>query len=130
MALPATARFLCGPVYRQQPVCCTSQVADVPVRYRRLARQSDFLGRITLRTTNSKLLRWNVSKPGRGGRLFVEAAHSAVPEAAGLFNPANDKVSLALHVASLAPGLGVHADTEPAWLRMHTLASHAWMLHA
>ena len=44
------------------------------------------------RTCTNTFLRWTAPKPGRGGRLTVVGAHSAIPEAAGLFNPANDKV--------------------------------------
>ena len=101
MAFSTTARITCGPTHGRQPVCSVVRAAPVRSAHRQLARQSDTFSKITLRTTSSKLLRWNVNKPGRGGRLFVEAAHSAVPKAAGLFNPANDKVSCELHAYGL-----------------------------
>ena len=101
MAFSVTARCLCGPVHRQQLGQSAAHIANMPVSHRRLARQSDTFGKIRLRKPNSKLLRWSVSKPGRGGRIFVEAVHSAVPNAAGLFNPANDKVSCELRCAPL-----------------------------
>ena len=49
-------------------------------------------GQFKLRTCSNTFMRWTAPKPGRGGRLTVVGAHSAVPQAAGLFNPANDKV--------------------------------------
>lgn len=121
MAFSATARSLCGPVYRQQLVQSAAPIADMPVRHRRLARQSDIFGKIRLHT---KLLRWSVSKPGRGGRLLAEAAHSAVPSAAGLFNPANDKVCCELHTALLLTAQDACAEvSQPGYVCVHTSAS-------
>jgi glutamate synthase (NADPH/NADH) len=39
-----------------------------------------------------RVLRWQqLSAPGRGSRLIATQAHTAIPAAEGLFNPANDK---------------------------------------
>ncbi len=85
-------------MHRQPPACGVARSLPLRSAHQQLSRRGDFPGKFTLRTTSNKLLKWNVCKPGRGGRLLVEAAHSAIPKAAGLFNPANDKVRHGLKV--------------------------------
>lgn len=102
MAFSTTAQSVCcGPVRRQQPAFAVARSVSSSSARQQLLRRGDLFGNLSVRTTSNKLLRWNVAKPGRGGRLLVEAAHSAVPKAAGLFNPANDKVCPASYLASI-----------------------------
>ncbi len=102
MAFSTTARVVCcGPVRRQHPAFAVARSVSSGSAHQQLLRRGDLFGNLSVRITSNKLLRWNVAKPGRGGRLLVEAAHSAVPKAAGLFNPANDKVSPASYLASI-----------------------------
>lgn len=102
MALSTTARTVCcGPVRRRQPAFAVAHSISSSSAHQQLLRRGDFFGNLSVRTTSNKLLRWSVAKPGRGGRLLVEAAHSAIPKAAGLFNPANDKVCPAAYLASI-----------------------------
>ncbi|KAL0054356.1 hypothetical protein WJX82_007542 [Trebouxia sp. C0006] len=92
MAFSTTARVVCcGPVRRQPPAFAVARSVSSSSAHQQLSRRGDVFGNLSVRSTSNKLLRWNVAKPGRGGRLLVEAAHSAIPKAAGLFNPANDK---------------------------------------
>lgn len=72
-------------------------------RTQSLCRRSP--GHFKLRTSTNTFLRWTAPKPGRGGRLTILDAHSAIPEAAGLFNPASDKVYLRMLPAQHASGL-------------------------
>ena len=93
MAFSTTARIVCcGPVRRQPPAFAVARSVSSSSAHQQLSRRGDVFGNLSVRSTSNRLLRWNVAKPGRGGRLLVEAAHSAIPKAAGLFNPANDKV--------------------------------------
>lgn len=92
MAFITSARTACCAPLRQQPVCGTRRPVVAQKLHHQLSRQKGFVGNLKLCTTSNKPLRWSVCKPGRGGRLTVEAAHSAIPKAAGLYDPASDKV--------------------------------------
>jgi len=109
MAFSTTARIVCcGPVRRQPPAFAVARSVSSSSAHQQLSRRGDVFGNLSVRSTSNKLLRWNVAKPGRGGRLLVEAAHSAIPKAAGLLNPANDKVCSASYLASMCCGTNTH----------------------
>ena len=130
MAFSTTARTVCwGPVRRQQPAFAVARSVSPSSAHQQLVRRGDLFGNLSVRTISNKPLRWNVAKPGRGGRLLVEAAHSAIPKAAGLFNPANDKVCPAPYLASIC--CRTHTPTfapldNLASACMHVLTLQCW----
>ena len=77
---------------QQQQGLCPSQTKQAAGVSRALGNRSHHghlpTGKISFKAAHP--LKWEVRGPGLGNRLVCDA-HSAIPEARGLYDPANDK---------------------------------------